>query len=120
MREYQPKVPYLVRLNKDKEDAQFKKFSDEFKQLHINLLLVEPLSRIPEYAKLLKDLLMNKHKLKKEATVALSESCLAIPQKKIPKKIKDPGGFVINCIISDCVKGKALADSGASINVMPY
>ena len=38
----------------------------------------------------------------------------------MPKKVKDSGGFVINCVVGHSVKAKALADSRASINVMLY
>lgn len=43
-------------LKKDKEDTQFHKFLDIFKQLHINLLLIEALTQIQKYAKFMKDL----------------------------------------------------------------
>ena len=36
------------------------------------------------------------------------------------KKIKDLSGLVVECKIADLIVEKALADSGASINVMPY
>ena len=42
-REYQPPLPYPSRLRKDKDDANYKKFLELFKQLHINLPLVEAL-----------------------------------------------------------------------------
>ena len=44
VRAYQPKIPYLARLKKDKEDAWFKKFWDILKQLHIYLPIVSLLS----------------------------------------------------------------------------
>jgi len=34
--------------------------------------------------------------------------------------MKDPGSFIIPCVIGGLGEEKALADSGASINVMPY
>ena len=55
---------------------------DVLNQLHINLPLVEALAYMPKYAKFLKDLLMNKHKLKNEATVVLSENISEILQKR--------------------------------------
>nr|GEV30563.1 reverse transcriptase domain-containing protein [Tanacetum cinerariifolium] len=38
--------------------------------------------------------------------------------KKLPKKVRDPGKFLILCDFSE-LKCKALADLGASINLMP-
>ena len=105
-------------MTKDKEDAQFKKFWGVFNSYQpTTCWAIAPDIQI---CKVLKDLLTNKCRLENEAIVVLSENCLAIPQKKMPKKIKDPRGFIINCIIGDSVRGKALADSEASINAMSY
>lgn len=41
---YQAKIPYPARLKKQKDDTQFKMFSEILKKLHINLLLVETFS----------------------------------------------------------------------------
>nr|GFA12374.1 reverse transcriptase domain-containing protein [Tanacetum cinerariifolium] len=43
---------------------------------------------------------------------------LAVILKKLPKKLVDPGKFLIPCGFSE-LKCKALADLGASINLMP-
>ena len=107
-------------MKKDKKNAQFKKFWDILKQLHINLPIVEALSQMPRYAKLIKELITNKHKLEEASTVSLGGSCLAIFQSKLPKKIKDVGGLVVECKIGYSIVEKALTDSRASINVMPY
>lgn len=76
--EYKPYIPYPARLKQDKEDAQFKKFLNVFKQLHINIPFVEALSQMPKYAKFMKDLLTNKRKLEELETVALSGNCSAV------------------------------------------
>ena len=99
-------------MKKDKKNAQFKKFWDILKQLHINLPIVEALSQMPRYAKLIKELITNKHKLEEASTVSLGKSCSAVLQSKLPKKIKDPSGLVAECKISDSIVKKAMADSG--------
>ena len=40
-------------------------------------------------------------------------------QKALPEKRQDPGSFTIPCKIGDSDMGKALCNSGASINLMP-
>jgi len=50
----------------------------------------------------------------------LEGNCSALLQKSLPNKMKDPGSFIIPCVIGGLGEEKALADSGASINVMPY
>ena len=119
MQEYQPKVPYSARLKIDKEDVQFKKFVDILMRLHINLPLVEAFSQMPKYAKFMKVLNTNKCKLEEASTISLDESCSAILQSKLSRKIKDPSGLVIECKIGDSIVEKDLAYSGAGINVMP-
>ncbi|GJW23985.1 reverse transcriptase domain-containing protein [Tanacetum coccineum] len=89
-----------------------------FKQLHINITLADALIIIPKYQKMLKELLSNKEKLVELANTPLSENCSTVILKKLPKKLGDPGNFFIPCSFSE-LKCQALADLGASINLMP-
>ncbi|XP_039131851.1 uncharacterized protein LOC120268585 [Dioscorea cayenensis subsp. rotundata] len=41
-------------------------------------------------------------------------------QRKLPEKLTDPGSFIIPCVIGEGTQEKALANSGATINVMAY
>nr|GEU36614.1 reverse transcriptase domain-containing protein [Tanacetum cinerariifolium] len=88
-----------------------------FKQLHINITLVDALILIPKYQKMLKALLSNKEKLQELANTSLNENCSVVILKKLPEKLGDPGKFLISCGFSE-LKCKALADLGASINLM--
>ena len=90
-----------------------------FKQLHINIPLSEALENMPKYAKFLKDVLSKKRRFNEFETVALTEECSAVIQRKLPTKLKDPGSFYIPCNIGTNFDGKALCDLGASINLMP-
>ncbi|GJT41652.1 reverse transcriptase domain-containing protein [Tanacetum coccineum] len=67
---------------------------------------------------MLKSLLSNKEKLLELANTPLNENCSAVILKKLPEKLRDPGKFLIPCGFSE-LKCKALADLGASINLMP-
>nr|GEW50326.1 reverse transcriptase domain-containing protein [Tanacetum cinerariifolium] len=89
-----------------------------FKQLYINITLADALILILKYQKILKTLLSNKDKLLELANTPLNENCLAVILKKLPEKLRDPGKFLIPCGFSE-LKCKALADLGASINLMP-
>nr|GEV81976.1 hypothetical protein [Tanacetum cinerariifolium] len=88
------------------------------KQLHINITLADALILMPKYQKMLKDLLSNKEKLQELANTPLNENCSAVILKKLPEKLGDPGKFLIPCGFNE-LKCKALADLGASINLMP-
>ncbi|KAD4586318.1 hypothetical protein E3N88_23919 [Mikania micrantha] len=120
LRVYKPTIPYPGRLKNENMEKHYGKFLDLFKQLHINLPFVEALSQMPKYAKFLKDLLTNKQKLEELSHVILNEECSAVLQNKLPEKMKDPGSFTIPCLIGGLSVNNALADLGASINLMPY
>nr|GFB09212.1 reverse transcriptase domain-containing protein [Tanacetum cinerariifolium] len=68
--------------------------------------------------KILKALLSNKDKLQELANTPLNENCSAVILKKLPRKLGDHGKSLISCDFSE-LKCKALADLGASINLMP-
>ncbi|GJT18693.1 reverse transcriptase domain-containing protein [Tanacetum coccineum] len=117
-----PHIPYPLRMNqekqKEKDEVQIHKFWQMFKQLHINISLADALILIPKYQKMLKSLLSNKEKLLELANTPLNKNCSAVILKKLPEKLGDPGKFLIPCGFSE-LKCKALADLGASINLMP-
>ncbi|GJU12652.1 reverse transcriptase domain-containing protein [Tanacetum coccineum] len=117
-----PNIPYPSRMNqekqKEKDDVQIHKFWQMFKQLHINITLADALILIPKYQKMLKSLLSNKEKLIELANTPVSENCSAVILKKLPEKLGDPRKFLIPCGFNE-LKCKALADLGASINLMP-
>ncbi|GJX91595.1 reverse transcriptase domain-containing protein [Tanacetum coccineum] len=120
---HQPPIPYPSRLNKDnlqdKSDIQIYKFLQMFKILHFNISLAEALAQMPKYAKMLKDLLSNKKKLLELANTPLNENCLSVLLKKLPEKLGDPKKFLFPCDFSELEECMALADLGASINLMP-
>nr|GFA18583.1 reverse transcriptase domain-containing protein [Tanacetum cinerariifolium] len=117
-----PNMPYPSRMLKQKQqeknEVQIHKYWQMFKQLHINITLADALILMPKYQKMLKALLSNKEKLQELANTPLNENCSAIILKKLPEKLGDPGKFLILCGFSE-LKCKALADLGASINLMP-
>nr|GEW98763.1 reverse transcriptase domain-containing protein [Tanacetum cinerariifolium] len=108
----------LKQKQQEKDEVQIQKFWQMFKQLHINITLADALVLTPKYQKMLKALLSNKEKLQELANTPLNENCSAVILKKLPEKLRDPGKFLIPCGFSE-LKCKALADLGASINLMP-
>nr|GEU33397.1 reverse transcriptase domain-containing protein [Tanacetum cinerariifolium] len=61
----------------------------------------------------------NKEKLFDLARTPLNEHCSAILLKKLSEKLRDPDIFLILCDFSGMDECLALADLGASINLMP-
>ncbi|GJW25729.1 hypothetical protein Tco_0039540 [Tanacetum coccineum] len=73
----------------------------------------------PVVAPTLKSLISNKEKLFELARTPLNEHCSAVLLKKLPEKLGDPGKFLIPCDFPGMDECLALADLGASINLMP-
>nr|GEU91541.1 DNA-directed DNA polymerase [Tanacetum cinerariifolium] len=74
---------------------------------------------MPKLASTIKSLLANKDKLFEIAKVLLNENCLAMLLKNLLEKLGDPGKFLIPCDFPGMEVCHALADLGASINLMP-
>nr|GEZ31832.1 hypothetical protein [Tanacetum cinerariifolium] len=74
---------------------------------------------MPKFASTIKSLLANKDKLFELAKVPLNENFSAMLLKKLPEKLGDPGKFLIPCDFPGLEVCHALADLGASINLMP-
>ncbi|XP_021723891.1 uncharacterized protein LOC110691277 [Chenopodium quinoa] len=91
---YENLVPYPRRVVERKLNGKFAKFLDVMKGLHINLPFLEVVTKIPSYAKFLKDILSNNRKLKDEL-ITLPHQVSALVQHKMPKKQRDPGSFTL-------------------------
>nr|GEZ22962.1 reverse transcriptase domain-containing protein [Tanacetum cinerariifolium] len=89
-----------------------------FKKLHFNINFLEALAYMPKYAKMVKELLTNKKKLLELVNTSLNENYSAVLFKKLPKNLRDTGRFLIPCEFQELESCMALADLGASINLM--
>ncbi|XP_021985729.1 uncharacterized protein LOC110881895 [Helianthus annuus] len=114
------RVPFPTRLRNQKYSKEYGQFLDIFKQLKINLPFIEALQSMPKYVKFLKDLLRNKEKLEELSTVPLNGGCSSVVLNKLPEKLTDPDIFTIPCLFGSNTNTRALADLGASINLMPF
>ncbi|GKD87975.1 reverse transcriptase domain-containing protein, partial [Tanacetum coccineum] len=74
---------------------------------------------MPRFAPTIKSLLMNKEKLLELAKIPLNENCSTMLLKKLPENLEDPSKFLIPCNFPGMDVCHALADLGASINLMP-
>nr|GEW39028.1 DNA-directed DNA polymerase [Tanacetum cinerariifolium] len=88
--------------------------------LDFNISFADALILMPKFGPTIKSLLTNKEELYELARTLLNEHFLAILLKKLPKKLKDPDKFLIPCDFPRMDECLALADLGASINIMPF
>ncbi|GKB40987.1 reverse transcriptase domain-containing protein, partial [Tanacetum coccineum] len=115
---------------RENANEQKEKFYEIFKDTSFEISFMDALTLIPKFASTLKALIGNKEKLSEMARTPLNEHCSAVilnklPEKlgdpgKLPEKLGDPGRFLIPCKFPGMVECLALADLGASINLMPF
>ncbi|GKA85176.1 reverse transcriptase domain-containing protein [Tanacetum coccineum] len=79
-----------------------------------------PYPKRMKFNKWLSSLLRNKEKLEEIAITTVNAECSAIIMNKVPEKLEDPGKFLIPCALQELNRTSALADSGASINLLPH
>nr|GEU91651.1 hypothetical protein [Tanacetum cinerariifolium] len=118
-----PTIPYPSRANKqklhEKDDILALKFVEIFRNLHFELSFADALLHISKFALMFKSLLNNKEKLFDLATTPVNENCSAVILKKLPEKLGDLDKFLIPCDFLEFDECLALADLGATINLMP-
>ncbi|GJV12347.1 reverse transcriptase domain-containing protein [Tanacetum coccineum] len=118
-----PSIPYPSRRNderrREKANDQIEKFYEIFKDLSFEISLTDALILMPKFASTLKALIGNKEKLSEMARTPLNEHCSAVILNKLPEKLGDPVKFLIQCDFPGMGECLALADLGASINLMP-
>ncbi|XP_063942851.1 uncharacterized protein LOC135150471 [Daucus carota subsp. sativus] len=117
---YKPKVPYPQRLIHPKQSAQMEQILEVFKQVKINIHLLDVIHQVPSYAKCLKDLCTHKRTTQVPKKAFLTSQVRSLLSNHIPVKYKDPGCPKIYCVIGDKFVDKALLDLGASVNLLPF
>nr|GFB08274.1 reverse transcriptase domain-containing protein [Tanacetum cinerariifolium] len=117
-------IPYPSRRDnerrRDQANEQIEKFYEIFKDMSFEISLTYAPILMPKYASTLKALIGNKKKLSEMDRTSMNEHCSAIILNKLPRKLKDPGKFLIPCEFPRMDECLALADLGASINLMPF
>ncbi|GJZ59859.1 reverse transcriptase domain-containing protein [Tanacetum coccineum] len=91
-----------------------------FKQLRLEIGLKDALVEMLKFNKWLSGLLRNKEKLEEIAITTVNAEFFAIIMNKVPEKLEDPGKFLIPCALQELDRTSALADYGASINLLPH
>ena len=91
-----------------------------FKQVKLNIPLLDAIKQIPSYAKFRKDLCTVKRKLGVNKEAFMTEQSTSLIRNNLPPKYKDPGSPTISIVVGNSKLGHALVDLGASVNLLPY
>ena len=110
--------PFPQRLVNKTEDGKYRRFITMFKQLSVNVPLVEDLEQMPDYEKFMKDLVTKKRSITFEDDYRM-QHLSSIATRSLVQKKKDMCAFTIPCRIGLSHFAKSLCDLGASINLMP-
>nr|GEW91519.1 reverse transcriptase domain-containing protein [Tanacetum cinerariifolium] len=99
----------------DQANEQIEKFYEIFKEINF----MDAFILMPKFTFTLKALIRNKKKLSEMARTLMNEHCSVVILKRLPRKLRDPGKFLIPCQFPGMDEYLALADLDASINLMP-
>nr|GEX97066.1 reverse transcriptase domain-containing protein [Tanacetum cinerariifolium] len=118
-----PSIPYPSRRDNERRhnqaNEQIKKFYEIFEEMSFEISFTNSLILMPKFASTLKALIGNKEKLSEMARTPMNEHCLAVILNKLPRKLGDTDKLLIPYEFPGMDEGLALADLGASINLMP-
>ena len=99
---------HFQRLGSRKHSPQEEKILETFKQVKVNIPLLDVIEQIPSYAKFLKELCTKKRRINVPKKVFLAANISEMLSNPIPLKRKDPGSPIILCIIGNTHIDKAL------------
>lgn len=99
---------------------QNSKIFEVFKQVKVNIPLLDAIKQVPFYDKFLKDLCTVKRKLIVQNKAFLTENISPTIQHNTPLKCKDLLCLTISCVIRNFRIKCALFDLGPSVNLLPY
>jgi hypothetical protein len=93
-----------------------------FKQVKVNIPLLDAIKQILAYAKFLNDLCTQKRKNRKHIPkkFILTEQVRSLIQHNTLPKFKDPKAATISCVIGNTEIERALLNLGAGVNLLPY
>ena len=115
-----PPALYSHRLRAPKKLNNHSEIYELFKQIKVNIPLLDAIKQILSYAKFLKDLCTMKRKLGVNKDAFMTEQSTCLIRNNLPPKYKDPGSPTISIVVGNSKLGHALVDLGASVNLLPY
>ncbi|XP_013613796.1 PREDICTED: uncharacterized protein LOC106319960 [Brassica oleracea var. oleracea] len=116
---YEPKLPFPGRFKKQLLEKYKALFDKQMSEVQLTMPIIDAFMLVPQYNKFLKDVVEQKKK-EMEGMVILTHECSAIIQRlTVPRKLEDPGSFILPCAIGPLTFEKCLCDLGASVSLMP-
>ncbi|GKB44296.1 hypothetical protein Tco_0889238 [Tanacetum coccineum] len=117
---YVPPIPFPRRLEQHTKEALIHKTMESLKKIKSNRPFLKEIRQSDKYPKFMKDLVANKPLTMENERIRINRRCSALLINQLPPKEKDPRSFILPCSIGRLDFNNALADLGASINIMPF
>jgi len=115
-----PTLPFSHAMTKQRKVNHNSEIFETFKQVRINIPLLDAIKQVPFYSKFLKDMCTVKRKLNVKKKTFLTEQVSDILQNNNALKYIDLGCPIISCFIEEHKIERALLNLGASVNLLPY
>ena len=96
-----PPASYPRILRAPKKVNNHSEIYELFKQVKLNIPLLDAIKQIPSYAKFLKDLFTVKRKLGVNKEAFMTEQSTSLIQNNLPPKYKDPGSPTISIVVGN-------------------
>ena len=94
-----PPAAYSHRLRAPKKANNHSEIYELFKQVKVNIPLLDAIKQIPSYAKFLKDLCTVKRKLGVNKDAFMTEQSTSLIGNNLPPKYKDPRSPTISIVV---------------------
>ncbi|GAV67086.1 LOW QUALITY PROTEIN: hypothetical protein CFOL_v3_10595, partial [Cephalotus follicularis] len=117
-RSFDPPVPFPKRLEKNKKAPAMDKIIETFKQVQINIPLLEAIEQVPSYAKVLKDL-CNRGSFRLRKRLSWQPTLVQCFRNPRCESIKILVAQKISCVIGNTKIDHALLGLGVSVNLLP-
>ena len=109
---HSPLAPYPHQLRIPKKLNNHAEIYELFKQVKVNIPLLDTIKQIPSYAKFLKDLCTVKRKLGVHNYAFMTEQSTSLIRNSLPPKYKDLGSPTISIVVGNSKLERALVELG--------
>ncbi|GJR49665.1 hypothetical protein Tco_1400186 [Tanacetum coccineum] len=96
---YESPILFPGRLAHHAKEALMSRTMESLRKIRVKLPLIKEIRKTDDYARHMKNLVVNKPRTLEEGDVKLNATCSVVLQNQMPPKEKDPGSFILPCSI---------------------
>ncbi|KAM1732789.1 hypothetical protein ACFX11_018483 [Malus domestica] len=92
---------------------------ETFMKVQVNIPFLDAIKQNSKYAKFFKKLCTTRKRISEKEVVHVSDNVSAMLQRKLPPKCKDPGSFIIPCVIGELKNDGVIIQLANRFNAYP-